>query len=164
MHFPNSQDTYIPNQTEHSFLVADSLKITPALSSGAEMIDSYFPEGCWVNMKSYSNIICANATHGWKKVNATEDINIHLRPGGMVLHQPCLTYTGKACMTTEDVRAFGKYNLVINRDSKTESNHAQGKVFIDEDDSISKLDSGEYQYYEFIMSTNSLKKWNLNKR
>ena len=67
-------------------------------------------------------------------------------------------------MTTNDVREFGKYQLIINRETKSGSGHAQGKVFIDEDDSISKLDAGEYQYYEFVMSSNSLKKWNLNKK
>jgi len=64
-------------------------------------------------------------------------------------------------MTTSDVREFGRLNLVANRDA---NGHAQGKVFIDEDDSISKIESGDYQYYEFHLSTNSLKKWNLNKK
>ena len=101
LHFPEVDETFTKNQTEHSFLVADSLKITPALASNATLIDSFFPEGCWVNMKKYSDMVCANATHGWKKVNGAEGINIHLRPGGMVLHQPCLNSFDKACKTTE---------------------------------------------------------------
>jgi len=44
-------------------------------------------------------------------------------------------------MTTSDVREFGRLNLVANRDA---NGHAQGKVFIDEDDSISKIESGDY--------------------
>jgi len=123
MHFPEVEETFSPNQTEHSFLVGDSLKITPALTSGAEMIDSYFPEGCWVNMKDYSKVICTNSTDGWRKVNASEGINIHLRPGHMVLHQPCRTMTGKNCMTTNDIRDFGKYSLVVNRETESGPNH-----------------------------------------
>jgi hypothetical protein len=164
MHFPEALETFSPNQTEHSFLVGDSLKITPALTSNATMIKSFFPDGCWVNMKNYSDIPCVDDDHPeqWKEVNATEGINIHLRPGGMVLHQPCVNEYNKSCKTTGEVRKYGKYNLVINREKN--SGHATGKVFIDEDDSISKLDAGEYQYYEFLMGTNSLKKWNLNKK
>jgi len=124
MHFPNDTETFAADKTEHSFMVADSLKISPALDSGVNMTLSYFPEGCWVNMKKYSEIICAGAGDGWKEINASAGINIHLKPGGMVLHQPCLTMTGKKCMTTNDVRQFGKYNLVINRETKTRSGHA----------------------------------------
>jgi hypothetical protein len=47
-------------------------------------------------------------------------------------------------MTTDEVRTYGKYNLIINRETKSGAGHAQGRVFIDEDDSISKLDAGEY--------------------
>ena len=63
MHFPNAEEAFNKDQTENSFLIGDALKITPALSSGAEMIDSFFPEGCWVNMKRYGEVICTNATH-----------------------------------------------------------------------------------------------------
>jgi hypothetical protein len=90
-------------------LVGDSLKITPALTSNATMIKSFFPSGCWVNMKNYSDIPCVNDDHPekWKDLDASNGINIHLRPGGMVLHQPCVNYLGKDCMTTDDVRKFG---------------------------------------------------------
>ena len=88
------------------------------------MINSYFPEGCWVNMNQYNSTICAAAPGEWKTLNASDGINIHLRPGHMVLHQPCLTMTGKTCMTTNDVRDFGKYKLIINRETKSGSGHA----------------------------------------
>ena len=61
-HYPNDNNVSDSNQTEHSFIVGDALKVTPVLeaidmASENPQIDSYFPNGRWVSMKNYSDIV-----------------------------------------------------------------------------------------------------------
>lgn len=49
--------------------------------------------------------------------------------------------------------------LVANRD---ENGKASGKLFLDGGYSLSELDNGEYEQYEFLLSANSFKKWVVN--
>ena len=79
----------------------------------------------------------------------------------MIVHQPCKQDGDFDCMTTNDVRKWGKYDLVVNRDN---NGQAEGRLFVDEDDTLSSMDRGNFQYYEFHLSAKSLKKWNLNEK
>lgn len=44
-HYPEDDNTYDSEKTEHSFIFANTLKITPVLEANATKVDSYFPEG-----------------------------------------------------------------------------------------------------------------------
>ena len=61
-HYPDDDNVFDPVQTEHSFIVGDALKVTPTLESidlanKTAKIDSYFPNGRWVSMNDYSQIV-----------------------------------------------------------------------------------------------------------
>ena len=64
-------------------------------------------------------------------------------------------------MNTDDVLANADTNLVINRNSQ---GHAEGRLFIDGGISVSEINDGTYEHYEFHLSGNSLKKWIKNTR
>jgi len=49
----------------------------------------------------------------------------------------------------------------VNRDK---NGQAEGKLFIDEDDSLTNMQQGNFEYYEFHLSAKSLKKWNLKEK
>jgi hypothetical protein len=119
------------------------------------MIQSYFPNGQWVNLRDFSKIVSAAAASSAKgtmmSLDATRGINAHLRPGYMVAKETCAD-----CMTTADLRANGTTQMIANRD---EQGHAVGEIFIDEGDSLSELSTQTYEYYQFQLSANSIKKW-----
>lgn len=57
-HFPNDEGAY--DNTEHTFIVANALKVSPVLESNttkAETNSVYFPAGTWVSMANYADII-----------------------------------------------------------------------------------------------------------
>jgi len=94
-HFPEDDEVLDPTMTEHSFIFANALKITPVLEINATTVKSYFPAGSWVNMNDYSKIVVSNASEGkmgnWVDLEAPADnttlINTHLMPGAIVIKQ-----------------------------------------------------------------------------
>jgi len=92
-HFPYDDETFRPDKTEHSFIFANALKVTPILdeaTSDGTSVSSYFPKGAWVNMNDYTDIIVSEGgkENGWKNLNVswdiTDKINTHLMPGAIV--------------------------------------------------------------------------------
>ena len=51
--------------------------------------------------------------------------------------------------------------MVVNRDH---NGVAEGKAFFDDGYSLTSLENGQYEYYNFIVSANSIKKHILNER
>lgn len=82
----------------------------------------------------------------------SDTVNAWLRPGHMIPFQP---NTGDL-KTTADVLSKAQTHLLVNRD---EQGHAEGRIFIDKGISLSEINDKTYEYYEFHLSGNSLKKW-----
>jgi alpha-glucosidase (family GH31 glycosyl hydrolase) len=55
-HYPNDDTHFMPNNTEHTFLVGDAVKVTPILKPNATELWSYFPNGKWVLLRNTSKI------------------------------------------------------------------------------------------------------------
>jgi len=156
-HYPYDDSTFM--ETEHSFIVGDALKVSPVLAPGVKTIRSYFPRGSWVSMKDFGDIVTPNASlqGEWLHLKApTDTVNVHLRPGFLV---PFQDNRDQRFNGTEDLLTRAPLALIANRD---EHGHAQGKLFLDRGYSVSELEYGDYEYYEFQLSANSLKKWVLN--
>jgi alpha-glucosidase (family GH31 glycosyl hydrolase) len=70
-HFPTDEETF--NNTEHSFIFANALKITPILdadTSKGDTVLSYFPKGTWVDMNNLNNtVVSEGGEKGWIKLN-----------------------------------------------------------------------------------------------
>ena len=119
-HFPTIDDTY--KDIEHSFIFANALKITPVLEANATTIDTYFPNGNWVDMNKMDQIERIDDPSGGKMITlkapngmfsgADATINIHLLPGSLIILQK----NNKGGLTTYDMIQKGEINLVINRD------------------------------------------------
>jgi len=106
-HYPHDDVHFASNNTEHTFLVGDALKVTPVLESNPTELWSYFPNGDWVSMRDWSVVVTANSATGmgeWKSLplkDTSAGIHSHLRPGYMVPFQTC----GNApCNTTTDLQ------------------------------------------------------------
>lgn len=148
-HYPNDDTHFQSNNTEHTFLVGDAIKVTPVLESNPTELWSYFPNGDWVSMRDYSVVVsAASSTTGgeWKSLDLAatkEGIHSHLRPGYMVPHQTCGNIT---CGTTTDLQNQGELSMVINRDAQ---GHAKGRLFLNADDTLAEIEKHTYEYYEF---------------
>jgi len=148
-HYPNDDTHFAANNTEHTFLVGDALKVTPVLESNPTELWSYFPNGQWVSMRDYSNIVTAkgnNALGEWISLDlaaTSAGIHSHLRPGYMVPHQTCGT---KTCNTTTDLQTLGELSMIINPDAQ---GHAKGRLFLNADDTLAEIKDSTYEYYEF---------------
>ena len=155
-HFPLDDETFAPDKTEHSFIFANALKVTPVLdeeTSDGDSVPSYFPKGTWVNMNNYTDIIVSEGgKDGWKNLNiswnVTDKINTHLMPGAIVTKQEGSFFTTG---NLNDV----PLTFIANRD---DNGAASMKLYLDDGISTDQ----DTEYYEFILSGNSLKKWNLD--
>jgi len=165
-HFPDDLYTFDPSNTENSFMLGDALKVAPVLQSKADarsdqMFRTYFPIGNWVDMSNYATIYGNQQRGQWLEIKApegeTETIKTFLREGWMIPHQP--QPTGAPFLTTSAIKG-APLDLVANPDP---AGWAQGKIFMDEQDSVKDIEDGNYEYYQFHLSAGSLKKWNLNK-
>lgn len=167
MHYPHDDNVFATNQTEHTFLVGDAIKVTPVLKSGAINVTSYFPTGQWVSLRDYKIVTSAApapAGGQYMTLDATNGINAHLRPGYMVPKEACnkpLAENSNNCSTTTDLRANGKLSMIANRDTQ---GHAVGELFIDSGDTHSEILTQTYEYYQFQLSAGSIKKWVLNEK
>lgn len=148
-HYPDDDTHFATNNTEHTFLVGDALKVTPVLESNPTELWSYFPNGEWVSMRKLSNVVKANSATGlgeWKSLDVAETnagIHSHLRPGYMVPFQTCGT---KQCSTTTDLQNEGELSIIINRDAQ---GHAKGRLFLNANDTVAEIEHNAYEYYEF---------------
>ena len=165
-HYPGDKYTFDPLATENSFILGDALKVVPVVEaksgSSAQMIRTYFPAGQWVDMRDYSSIKGSLTAGLWAEVAApeaaTDTIITYLREGYMVPFQP--NPASSAFMTTTDMINKAELHLVANPNP---DGWAQGKLFLDKDgDSVSDIENGDYEYYQFHLSSGSLKKWVLN--
>jgi len=81
---PDDDETF--NNVESTYMLGDSLKISPVLDSdsisNSTVFESYFPQGVWRDIFNYSNVIDASA--GGAYFNLTRkagETQVHLRPG-----------------------------------------------------------------------------------
>lgn len=117
------------------------------MESGVTEIKSYFPNGEWVNLDDYSDIVKADDPSGGElkslTLNNDKDTALvakHLRPGKLI---PFQDNSKKSYMTTKDILAVD-ISLIISRDN---NGHSEGKVFLDQGESISELTNKQYEYY-----------------
>jgi alpha-glucosidase (family GH31 glycosyl hydrolase) len=82
-HYPNLGDEGYANP-DHTFIVADALKVSPVLEAGVEKYNSYFPNGRWVSMKNLGDVVEVKEESGGAYVELTapaDTVNVHLMPG-----------------------------------------------------------------------------------
>lgn len=141
-HYPEDPDLYDASKVESSFIFANAVKVSPVFADNATTVDSYFPNGQWVNIHNYSDIVTANGTEGkmgeWKTLDAPADntsmINAHLMPGAILIKQDNSNGT---IMTTHDLMNQSvPVQLIMNRD---ENMQASGRVFLDDGISLKSL-------------------------
>lgn len=81
-HFPTDDNVF--EETEHSFIVGDALKVSPVLAAGVQTFKSYFPAGSWVSMLNFATIITSEEGE-WIELHSSEGgVQVHLRPGYMI--------------------------------------------------------------------------------
>lgn len=117
-HYPEDEVTY--NNIEHSFIYANTLKVTPVLdyeTSKSFYLRSYFPKGEWVNFNDLKDIVKSKGGEdGWKDLHVPKDssdlIQAHIMPGAIML-----TQEGKFNKTLDLNLTNNPITLIANRDS-----------------------------------------------
>jgi len=163
-HWPLDDTTF--TNVENSFIVGDALKVSPVLTAKVDVVASYFPNGDWVNMKNYSDIVSVGdpSVPGGQLVELVapsdhnETINDHLRPGYIVPIQPNEDWAHSSAI---DINTNGKIDLVVNADYL---GAAVGKLLLNKGELQAELDNKEYEYFEFKLSNKTLNKWDLNEQ
>ena len=159
-HYPEHESTF--RDMENTFIVANSLKVTPVLDYNTTLVTSYFPNGDWVSMSNYNAIIPVNDPSGGMPIGFSvdhtknEQIITHLMPGRLI---PFYNNSQQLYYTTKDIQTTAPLEFVINRDS---NGHAEGTVFLDGGEEMSELEGKEYEFYKFMLNNKTLTKWVLN--
>ena len=163
-HYPQTDDTFDEQAISSSIIAANALKVSPVLEAGVKTYQSYFPNGSWVNMKHFEDVMLVNETEGgkWVTLDAPSElydtVNVHLKPGSIISFQE---NRNREYKTTADVLANASLALVVNRNMP--HNYASGTVFFDSDgESLSDLTDNLFEYYRFQLSAKTLSKQVLN--
>jgi alpha-glucosidase (family GH31 glycosyl hydrolase) len=80
--YPNLNQTF-ENITD-TFIVAGTFKVSPVLEQNVTTYHSFFPNGNWVSMKNFGDVLRVNNVTGGEMVemaNPTDTVNVHLKPG-----------------------------------------------------------------------------------
>jgi alpha-glucosidase (family GH31 glycosyl hydrolase) len=101
-----------PPAFTNSYIFAGSLLVSPVMNAtaGATTFQAYFPQGTWVNMADFNEIIVGKDDVATLQVRDT--VNAHLAPGSVISFQNNSDYT---MMTTGDALAK-PISLIANRD------------------------------------------------
>jgi len=83
-HYPDVENSY--NDIEHTFIVADAVKVSPVLKhlEENETFHSFFPQGDWVDLDTHEVIKVKDEAGEDIKLTPTISVKKHLRPGYMV--------------------------------------------------------------------------------
>lgn len=163
-HYMDDDNLFNVADTEHSFIFANAIKVTPVLEAGATEVKSYFPqeERPWVSLTNLAETVDSSQGGDWFKLKTSvtdpEDrINAHLRPGHLI---PYLHDDTKMPNSTNEANQI-PLEIWANRDHQ---GFAGGKVFLDGGVSRSELGKGDYEYFQLELSKNSLKRLVLNEQ
>lgn len=161
-HFPEMMDTDF--DMEGNFIAGNAVKVSPVLQPGVTQIDAFFPNGRWVSLTNFTDIVDSNSETGGTKVSlqVNNELNAtvakHLMPGKLIPFQDNSDHskmlTGQLLNSVNNTM-----QIVANRDH---AGHSDGKVFLDNGESLSELDDATYEFYEFNLNGKTLSKWVLN--
>jgi hypothetical protein len=79
--------TGVYTDIEHTFMVADAVKVSPvleALSGNDSTYQSFFPRGRWVDLDTYEVTEVTNPEGQIFNLTAAITVRKHLRPGGII--------------------------------------------------------------------------------
>lgn len=153
--FDNPSDAEALNNIEETFMLGDSLKISPVLNSSktSTHFKAYFPEGLWYDVFNFSSFINATGSGQYfdleRKPNQTQ---VHLKPGKLIPFQPALTTKRE---TTSDFE-YKKVSLIINRD---DSHYADGYVLVDDGITQSNFANNQYTYWKIRVGETAINFW-----
>ena len=160
-HYPELDDAFL--NIENTFLVGEAIKVSPVLMADATVVTSFFPNGDWVDLNKWSNIVKVNDPSGGKHIILPLDngkdtalVAKHLRPGKLIVFQ--YNFVRLPAMTTVDIQ-LKSITLLVSRDP---NGYAEGKVYLDRGEERSELSMKEYEYYNFRLSGKVLRKEILN--
>lgn len=128
--FPTDDQSFTDAAQSSTFMLGDSLKVSPLVQEGkkdGDTYSAYFPPGRWVNMYNTSDII--DTTAGGRNVSLTVDsaeTGLHQRSGTII---PYL-YNNKGFRTTRDIETNIATTIRIVRDPVTK--YAEGHLMFDD--------------------------------
>lgn len=158
-HYPSLEKAY--TDIEHTFLVADAVKVSPILQplKAGETYSAFFPPGDWVDMDTFEVLSVVAPEGEMRTLTPAINVKKHLRPGYIVPVQYGVQGASSAYANSTEQLARTNINMLINRDH---DGFAQGRLFLDEGKNISEIEAGTYEYYEFKMVDRSIQKLTLN--
>lgn len=121
-YYPNDDNLF--ENIEESFMFSGAVKVSPILNPGVnDTFTSYFPNGTWVSLRNFSEIIHSEGEH--ITLHAHDTVNVHLRPGSMI---PFQNNSDHSLNSTAALLNNVPVALIANRDT---NGQAYGTLFLD---------------------------------
>lgn len=89
--YDNPEDDNCFNNPEHTYMLGDSIKVSPVLTQGlkdGDQYDVYFPQGLWHDLNDYKTVIDTTLGGSTQKLTVSNtNTNIHLKGGKIIPYQ-----------------------------------------------------------------------------
>lgn len=147
--YPEDANTFI--DPEHTYMVGDSLKISPVLQAGNASYMSYFPAGVWADLNNAS--VKINSTG--QNVSLTpldSKTQVHLKAGKIAAMQK----NHDLYKTTADYEQNVKMSFTIMRD---DSDAADGYILVDDGISNTTFTQEEYTFWKLRYAGKGINFW-----
>ena len=156
MHFPEIDEVF--EDIEKSFIFANAIMVTPVLQSNVTSIRQFFPNGNWVSMYDFGEIIEVDSALGGKHIQLSvskleEAMPIaHLMPGKVITFNDNSDHQFK---TATDLWTDTNHTLVMNPNKQ---GFATGRLFADTGLHLNILNEKLYEYYQFDLKGKTITK------
>lgn len=150
------EDDMCLDNIESTFMLGDSVKVSPLLESKAEnetTFQSYFPQGMWRDLNDWTKVVDTMDGGKMVELNRTDgQTQIHLKSGKVIPWQQ----TDKHVKTLTTDLMKQPTTLIINVD---DSNYADGYMMIDDGTSQISFATNYYTFWKFRYGEKALNFW-----
>lgn len=146
--FSDDEKTFDVDST--SFMLGNSVKVSPILTKGVQAGDkfkSYFPKGDWVDLNYFGNVIKSDSGVMADLVASSTDTALHIAPNAVVPYQHIGLMN---VQTTRDMETQLMTQYIINRDRlKTIT---EGFVYFDDGISQDSISKNNFNLWKITMN------------
>ena len=171
-HYPEAADSY--RDTEATFMVGDAIKVSPMLEMSHDdhrlRYNVFFPKGKWIDLDDLQYGLIEIPEEEGRNVTLTAKtgtVQKHLRPGYLIprLGREIPTDAGRVApapqlplINNTDQVPRSPVELLVNRD---EQGYAKGRVLFDNGTNTADIKKGNFSFFEFTVTRNSIQKTSL---
>ena len=148
--FPSDDKCF--EDIEHTYMLGDSIKVSPVLQKGVtSKFSSYFPQGVWADLNILDTFIYSTG----ENIQLTQNeafTNIHLKEGKIIPFQA----NPQQYKQTYDFLTKVQMSFYIHRD---QSDYAEGYTLVDDGISQNSWDNVDFTFWKLRYAEKSINFW-----